>query len=220
MNLPSKWMENAVNQFARLPGIGKKTALRLVLHLLKESNTEVNEFSDAILKLKTEIHFCENCFNIADGENKLCSICNNMRRDHQTICVVESLRDLIAIESTNQYSGEYHVLGGVISPIEGIGPDQLHLDQLIKKANSGKYREIIMALNPTIEGDTTVFYITKKIKATHLKITTIARGISFGGELEYTDEITLARSLTTRRPYENEMKREEESQDSGVRNQD
>lgn len=205
MNLPSKWMENAVNQFARLPGIGKKTALRLVLHLLKESKNEVNEFSDAILKLKTEIHFCENCFNITDGENKLCSICENVRRDHQTICVVETLRDLIAIESTNQYSGEYHVLGGVISPIEGIGPDQLNIEQLIKKANSGNYREMIMALNPTIEGDTTVFYITKKINNPQIKITTIARGISFGGELEYTDEITLARSLTTRRPYEKEI---------------
>lgn len=210
MNLPSKWMENAVNEFSKLPGIGKKTALRLVLHLLKQSEQDARVFADAIVKLKTEIHFCSNCFNISDHANSLCSICSNTRRDHSIICVVETLRDLIAIESTNQFSGEYHVLGGVISPIEGIGPGQLTIDPLVKKANGGKYAELIMALNPTIEGDTTVFYITKKITNPKIKVTTIARGISFGGELEYTDEVTLARSLTTRRPYENFMDNKQE----------
>jgi len=202
-------MEQAVNEFARLPGIGKKTALRLVLHLLKQRDEEVSSFADAMLKLKSEVHFCKNCFNIADSDSELCSICSNPRRDHSIICVVETLRDLIAIESTNQYNGEYHILGGVISPIEGIGPDQLHINELVKKANDGNYKELIMALNPTIEGDTTVFYITKKIANSGLKVTTIARGISFGGELEYTDELTLARSLSTRRPYENYLQQNE-----------
>ncbi len=209
MNLPSKWMENAVNEFAKLPGIGKKTALRLVLHLLKQKHDDVQSFADSLIKLKTEIHFCRNCFNISDQEHQLCSICNNQKRNHAIICVTENLRDLIAIENTNQYNGEYHILGGVISPIEGIGPEQLHLDELINKANSGNYKELIMALNPTIEGDTTIFYLTKKITETNIKITTIARGISFGGELEYTDEITLARSLATRRPFENYMQQNE-----------
>lgn len=202
-------MENAVNEFAKLPGIGKKTALRLVLHLLKQKKEDVAAFSDALNKLKTEIHFCPSCFNITDHENQLCTICADQKRDHGLICVVENLRDLIAIENTNQFNGEYHVLGGVISPIEGVGAEQLHIDELIHKGNSGKYREIIMALNPTIEGDTTIFYITKKIPSPAVKITTIARGISFGGELEYTDEITLARSLATRRPFENYMQQNE-----------
>ncbi len=209
MNLPSKWMEQAVNEFAKLPGIGKKTALRLVLHLLNQKQNDVQQFSESLMQLKTEIRFCKNCYNIADDENALCSICKNPSRDHHTICVIESLRDLIAIENTDQYRGEYHILGGIISPIEGIGPEQLHLDSLIKKVESGQYKEIIMALNPTIEGDTTVFYITKKIGDNQIKITSIARGISFGGELEYTDEVTLGRSLTTRRPYENYMHKSE-----------
>ena len=200
MNLPSRLMENAVNEFAKLPGIGKKTALRLVLHLLKVSNNDVKTFTAAISELKENIHFCTNCNNISD--DTLCSICANPHRDHSVVCVVETLRDLIAIENTNQYTGEYHILGGVISPMEGIGPDELHIASLIEKSRSGHIREIIMALNPTIEGDTTVFYITKKIENPAIKITTIARGISFGGELEYADEITLARSLATRLPYE------------------
>lgn len=208
MNLPSQWMEQAVQAFAKLPGIGKKTALRLVLHLLKQKKEDVEAFSNAILKLKTDIHFCPNCNNISDSANTLCTICSSNKRDHKIICVVESLRDLIAIENTNQFFGEYHILGGVISPMEGIGADQLYMDKLIEKANSGAYTEIIMALNPNIEGDTTIFYITKKITNTSLKITTIARGISFGGELEYTDELTLARSLATRRPFENYMQNE------------
>ncbi len=209
MNLPSQWMEQAVTAFAKLPGIGKKTALRLVLHLLKQRNEEVQDFATAILKLKTDIHFCPNCNNISDHINALCSICNNGKRDHKIICVVESLRDLIAIESTNQFFGEYHIIGGVISPMEGVGPENLYLPKLIEKANSGNYTELIMALNPNIEGDTTIFYITKKITNTQIKITTIARGISFGGELEYTDELTLARSLATRRPFENYMHQNE-----------
>lgn len=209
MNLPSKWMEQAVNEFAKLPGIGKKTALRLVLHLLNQKPEEVKQLSESLLHLKTEIRFCRNCFNIADDQNELCSICKNPKRDHTTICVIESLRELIAIENTNQYTGEYHILGGVISPIEGIGPEQLHLDELIRKTETGKYREVIMALNPTIEGDTTIFYITKKITDKQIRITTIARGISFGSELEYTDEVTLGRSLATRRPFENYMHKNE-----------
>ncbi|HRH54275.1 MAG TPA: recombination mediator RecR [Chitinophagales bacterium] len=209
MNLPSQWMEQAVNAFAKLPGIGKKTALRLVLHLLKQKKEDVDVFASAMLKLKTDIHFCPNCNNISDLAGTLCTICSNNKRDHKIICVIESLRDLIAIESTNQFFGEYHILGGVISPMEGIGPEQLFLEKLIEKANSGNYNEIIMALNPNIEGDTTIFYITKKITNKQIKITTIARGISFGGELEYTDELTLARSLATRRPFENYMQQNE-----------
>lgn len=203
MNLPSQWMEQAVEAFAKLPGVGKKTALRLVLHMMKQPKDQVDAFAAAMVKLKTDIHYCPNCHNISDAPNTWCTICASPRRDHTLICAVESIRDLIAIESTNQYTGEYHILGGVISPIEGIGPEQLFLDDLIAKANSGKYTEIIMALNPTIEGDTTVFYISRKIAASKVKVTSIARGIAFGGELEYTDELTLARSLAMRRPYDN-----------------
>jgi len=201
MNLPSKLMENAVNEFAKLPGIGKKTALRLVLYLLKVNDGDVKSFTLAVNDLKENIRYCSNCYNIAD--DVLCSICSNPRRDHAVVCVVESVRDLIAIENTNQYNGEYHILGGVISPIEGVGPEELHINSLLEKVAKGDIREIIMALNPTIEGDTTVFYMTKKMQNPAVRITTIARGISFGGELEYADEITLARSLATRLPYEN-----------------
>lgn len=208
MNLSSKLMEQAVQEFAKFPGIGKKTALRLVLHLLKQNEDSVQQFIAAVNNLKHGIHFCKNCFNIAD--DVLCSICANPARDNTTICVVENIRDLIAIESTNQYRGKYHVLGGVISPIEGIGPEQLQIESLLKKLNNGNVKETIMALNPTIEGDTTVFYITKKISNPNLRITTIARGISFGGELEYADELTLARSLATRLPYEKMIQQKEE----------
>lgn len=209
MNLPSQWMENAVNEFAKLPGIGKKTALRLVLHMMKQPQDQVAAFGAAMLKLKTDIHYCPKCHNLSDHPGAECSICSGPRRDHHTICVVESIRDLIAIESTNQYHGEYHILGGVISPIEGMGPEQLFIDDLIAKVNSGTCNEVIMALNPTIEGDTTVYYINKKITKQNVRITSIARGISFGGELEYTDELTLARSLATRRPYDNYMQQSE-----------
>lgn len=200
MNLPSKLIEDAVIEFSRLPGIGKKTALRLVLHLLNQTQNDVSKFSEVILNLKNKVKFCENCFNISDSA--ICNICINPNRDQSVVCVVESIRDLIAIESTNQYRGVYHILGGVISPIEGIGPEKLTIEHLLSKIEKGAIKEIIMALNPTIEGDTTVFYITKKISDKQIKITTIARGIAFGNELEFTDEITLARSLATRLPYE------------------
>lgn len=198
MNFPSKLIESAVAQFEKLPGIGKKTALRLVLHLLKQNKDYTQSFSDAILKMRNEITFCKQCHNVSDGE--LCNICANPQRNQQTVCVVESMREVIAFESTGQYQGTYHVLGGVISPIEGIGPGDLHIASLIERAP--KISEIIMALNPTVEGDTTVFFISKKLKDFPLKITTLARGISHGSELEYIDDITLARSLATRTVYE------------------
>jgi recombination protein RecR len=200
MNFPSKLIENAVAQFSSLPGIGKKTALRLVLHLLKQPNEEVKFFSDTIFKMRNEIKFCKECHNISDGE--ICSICNNSHRKHEQICVVENLRDVIAIENTGQFSGVYHVLNGVISPIDGIGPDELNIASLLERVDKQDVKEIIMALNPTMEGDTTIYYISKQLQPRDIKITSIARGIAFGGELEYVDEITLGRSLATRLPYE------------------
>lgn len=200
MQLPSTLLENAVNEFAKLPGVGKKTALRLVLHLLKQQTNEVQHFSDTINRMRKEILFCHRCYNIADAS--ICSICANSRRKQDIICVVENIRDVIAIESTQQYNGIYHVLGGVISPLDGIGPDQLHIDPLIQRVQKEQPQEIIFALNPTIQGDTTIYYIQKKLKDTSIKITTIARGIAFGGELEYADEMTLARSLANRLPVE------------------
>lgn len=204
MNFPSRLIEDAVNEFAQLPGIGRRTALRLVLHLLKEENDTVEKFGTTIVKMRNEIKFCRQCHNISD--NDLCLICEHPKRDGSTICVVEDLRDVIAIENTNQYNGLYHVLGGIISPIDGIGPDDLNVETLLKRAANEEVNEIIMALSPTIEGDTTVFYLSKKIfqlTRPEIKISTIARGIAFGGELEYTDELTLARSIATRIPYEN-----------------
>ncbi len=201
MIFSSSLLENAVNEFAKLPGIGKKTALRLVLHLLKKEVSDVKGFSDVILKMREEIHFCSRCKNIADKE--LCNICANRSRQQHIICVVESIRDVIAIESTQQYNGLYHVLGGIISPLDGIGPDQLEIDSLINRVNEEKTEELVFALSPNIQGDTTIYYISKKLKNTPVKITTIARGISFGGELEYADEMTLARSISNRMPIEN-----------------
>ncbi len=201
MIFSSSLLENAVNEFAKLPGIGKKTALRLVLHLLKKEVSDVKGFSDVILKMREEIHFCSRCKNIADKE--LCNICANRSRQQHIICVVESIRDVIAIESTQQYNGIYHVLGGIISPLDGIGPDQLEIDSLLKRVNEEKTEELVFALSPNIQGDTTIYYISKKLKNTPVKITTIARGISFGGELEYADEMTLARSISNRMPIEN-----------------
>lgn len=201
MNFPSKLIEQAVAEFEKLPGIGKKTALRLVLYLMKQSKENVHVFTAAIEKMRNEIRQCNICHNISDHE--ICSICSNHKRDASVVCVVESMRDVIAIESTNQYHGRYHVLGGVISPMEGIGPDVLKIESLIERCKSNEIKEVIMALNPTIEGDTTIFYISKKLQDLPVKITSIARGISFGGELEYTDDVTLARSIVTRRPYEN-----------------
>ncbi|HEY8690018.1 MAG TPA: recombination mediator RecR [Chitinophagaceae bacterium] len=201
MIFSSSLLENAVNEFARLPGIGKKTALRLVLHLIKKDISEVKNFSETIQKMREEIKFCSRCHNIADKD--LCNICANNLRRQDMICVVENIRDVIAIESTQQYNGLYHVLGGIISPLDGIGPDQLQIDTLINRVKHEECEEIIFALSPNIQGDTTIYYIGKKLKDITLKITTIARGIAFGGELEYADEMTLARSISNRMPVEN-----------------
>jgi recombination protein RecR len=203
MQFSSSLLENAVNEFAKLPGIGKKTALRLVLHLLRQNNNDVTQFSEVIARMRQEIKFCQRCFNVADAD--ICSICANSMRKQQMICVVENIRDVIAIESTQQYNGTYHVLGGVISPLDGIGPDQLNIESLVHRVQKETTEEVIFALNPTIQGDTTIYYIQKKIAADHaanLRFTTIARGIAFGGELEYADEMTLARSLQNRLPVE------------------
>lgn len=201
MQFSSSLLENAVSEFAKLPGIGKKTALRLVLHLLKQDTKEVNQFSEIIARMRSEIKFCQRCFNVADGD--ICSICANSSRKQEVICVVETIRDVIAIESTQQFNGIYHILGGVISPLDGIGPDQLNIDSLSSRVEKEQTEEIIFALNPNIQGDTTIYYIQKKIKPAGIRITTIARGIAFGGELEYADEMTLARSLQNRLPVEN-----------------
>jgi recombination protein RecR len=203
MQFSSSLLENAVNEFARLPGIGKKTALRLVLHLLKQDSDDVSQFSEIIAKMRSEIKFCQRCFNVADGD--ICSICANSMRKQEIICVVENIRDVIAIESTQQYNGTYHVLNGVISPLDGVGPDQLNIESLANRVQKEKTEELIFALNPTIQGDTTIYYIQKKLSALveqNIRITTIARGIAFGGELEYADEMTLARSLQNRLPVE------------------
>lgn len=201
MNFSSKLLEEAVAEFAKLPGVGQKTALRLVLHLLNRDVAEVQKFSTAITKLRTEIQFCETCHNISD--QKICEICVSPRRDHTTICVVEDTRDVMAIENTNQYNGVYHVLGGLISPMDGIGPGDLQVDTLVERLKDGSVKEIIFALSATMEGDTTIFYLHKRLKQFNINISTIARGIAFGGELEYVDEITLGRSIVTRVPYEN-----------------
>ena len=200
MQLPSALLEQAVAEFSKLPGIGKKTALRLVLHLLKQDPDKVRAFAESMVHMRTDTHFCQRCFNICDS--LLCSICSNPMRKQEMICVVESIRDVIAIESTQQYSGTYHVLGGIISPLDGVGPDQLYIDQLIERTRTGDIKEIIFALNPTIQGDTTIYYIQKKLQPSEIRFTTIARGISFGGELEYADEMTLARSLQHRMPVD------------------
>ncbi len=196
----SKLLENAVNAFGALPGIGKKSALRLVLHLLKEDLNESRLLADAITNLREQIKFCQKCHHITD--ETLCSICANPARNKKQICVVETIREVLAFENTQQYNGAYHVLGGVISPIDGIGPDSLNIPDLLKRIGEDQVEEIIMALNPTTEGDTTIFYLSKLLKDSPVKITSIARGVSFGGELEYVDDLTLARSLATRLPYE------------------
>ena len=200
MQISSSLLENAVNEFSRLPGIGKKTALRLVLHLIKQNPDEVQRFSEAINKMKKEVVFCTVCHNISDSV--ICNICSNPSRKKETICVVENIRDVIAIESTQQFSGLYHVLGGIISPLDGIGPEQLNIETLVNRVQQGDIKEIIFALSPNIQGDTTIYYIQKKLQACSVTITTIARGISFGGELEYADELTLGRSLQNRMPVE------------------
>jgi recombination protein RecR len=204
MQLSSGLLESAVNEFAKLPGIGKKTALRLVLHLLKQDENEVKHFSETIAQMRTGIKFCRKCFNISDTD--ICAICNNPMRNKRMICVVENIRDVIAIESTGQFSGMYHVLGGVISPLDGVGPDNLTIDALVKRVENEATEELIFALNPNIQGDTTIYYIHKKIQHLPCKITTIARGIAFGGELEFADELTLGRSLANRLPVESYVK--------------
>lgn len=200
MIFSSALLENAVNEFAKLPGIGKKTALRLVLHLIRQEKESVIHFSESVAKLRTEIKFCTRCHNISDKD--LCNICSNKLRNQNLLCVVESIRDVIAIESTQQFNGAYHVLGGVISPLDGVGPDQLNIDSLILRIEEDKTEELLFALNPNIQGDTTIYYIGRKLKHLPLKITTIARGIAFGGELEFADELTLAKSISNRIPVE------------------
>ncbi|MEI6576115.1 MAG: recombination mediator RecR [Bacteroidota bacterium] len=196
----SKLLEDAVNELSRLPGIGKKTALRLALHLLKESESEVVNLGKSLLSMRTEIKYCESCHNISDTD--LCTICSDPKREGQTVCVVQDIRDVIAIENTHQYKGLYHILGGVISPMEGISPDDLNIKSLTRKIELGIVKEIIMALPATMEGDTTNFFIYKKVKDFGLVISTIARGVSVGDELEYADEVTLGRSILNRMPYQ------------------
>ena len=200
MQFSSALLESAVSEFAKLPGIGKKTALRLVLHLLKADAGNVQGFGETLIRMRQEIKFCQRCHNVADGD--ICSICANSLRKQELICVVETLREVIAIESTQQYSGTYHVLGGIISPLDGVGPDQLNVESLVSRVRKEHTQELIFALNPTIQGDTTIYYIQKKLQDTPVRITTIARGIAFGGELEYADEMTLARSIMNRLPVE------------------
>lgn len=205
MNFSSKLLEKAVDEMSQLPGIGKRTALRLVLHLLNRPKTQTEQLTESLLQLVNHIKFCASCHNISDSE--ICEICANPRRDSQIICVVEDIRDVMAIENTSQFNGLYHVLGGKISPMEGIGPQHLKIDSLVEKIKSGQVKELIFALSSTIEGDTTNFYIFKKIQTYEIKITTIARGISVGDELEYADEVTLGRSILHRIPFENSLKR-------------
>ena len=201
MVFSSQLIEKAVEAFSKLPGIGKKTALRMVLHLLKEDENVVMHFSEAITRMKKEVCFCPDCNNISDAG--LCGICNNQLRNRRLICVVENIRDVISIESTGQFNGLYHVLGGLLSPLDGIGPDQLFLAQLRDRVTHLGAEEVIMAISPTIEGDTTLYYMTKMLKGIDVHISGIARGVSFGGELEYTDEFTLSRALAKRLPIEN-----------------
>lgn len=199
-NYPSRLLEVAVNEFSRFPGVGRKTALRMALHLLRQEPNDIENFGKTILRLKEEIKYCRICHNISDSE--VCEICADKRREGSVICVVENIRDVMSIENTNQYHGVYHVLGGIISPMDGIGPSDLNIGSLEEKVNSGTVEEIILALSTTMEGDTTNFYLFRKFNKYPVKITTIARGISIGDELEYADEITLGRSILNRTPFE------------------
>jgi recombination protein RecR len=200
MQFSSALLENAVAEFAKLPGIGKKTALRMVLHLLKQEPEKTELFTETIARMRRNIRFCGRCHNVADGD--LCAICSNTMRKQHLICVVENIRDVIAIESTQQFNGTYHVLGGVISPLDGIGPEQLFIETLVNRVAQEQTEELVFALNPNIQGDTTIYYIQKQLQGKAVKFTTIARGIAFGGELEYADELTLGRSLQNRMPVE------------------
>ena len=204
MEFSSKLLENAVYEMSQLPGIGRRTALRLVLHLLKQSPDQSHRLSEAILAVRDQIRFCSNCHNISDTE--LCEICSNPKRDDGIVCVVEDIRDVLAIENTGQFQGYYHVLGGKISPIEGVGPQDLNIETLVKKAKSGEIRELIFALSSTMEGDTTNFYIYRQLDGLDIKMSTIARGVAVGDELEFADEVTLGRSIINRIPFENSLK--------------
>ncbi len=200
MNFSSKLLENAVMEFGKLPGIGQKTALRLVLHLLAKEQDEVDLFGNTLIKLKKDIKRCNVCANISDDE--VCDICASMKREKEIVCVVEDTRDVMAIENTSQYFGVYHVLGGLISPMDGVGPSDLNIEKLVDRVKTMEIKEVILALSANMEGDTTLFYLHKKLKDFNIPITTIARGIAFGGELEYADEVTLGRSIVTRVPYD------------------
>jgi recombination protein RecR len=204
MEFSSKLLEKAVNEMAQLPGIGKRTALRLVLHLLKQPVEQTQYLSQALTTMREEVKFCKNCHNISDVE--ICEICSNTSRNHKIICIVEDIRDVMAIENTNQFKGIYHVLGGKISPIDGVGPSQLNITTLVDKVQTGTVEEIIFALSSTMEGDTTNFYLYKQLKNFEIKTSTIARGIAVGDELEYADEVTLGRSIVQRVPFENSLK--------------
>jgi len=199
MNFPSKLIENAVEELAKLPGIGRKTALRLALHLLKEESEDTFSLAESLVKMRTDVKHCKQCHNISDTE--ICSICANPLRDKSVLCVVSDIRDVIAIENTSQYKGLYHVLGGVISPLEGVGPSDLQIESLLERLPRSEVKELLLAISPTMEGDTTAFYLTRKLRDQNLRITTIARGVPVGGELEYTDEITLGRSIVERTAY-------------------
>ena len=198
---PSLLLEKAVNEFSQLPGIGRKTALRLVLHLLRQSTTQVDDFSNAMVEMKHNIKHCKVCHNISDTD--VCPICSDARRDTTVVCVVENIQDVMAIENTQQFNGLYHVLGGIITPMDGIGPNDLEIESLVERVRSGEIKEIILALASTMEGDTTNFYISRKLKEFDVKLSVIARGISVGDELEYTDEVTLGRSIINRTPFDN-----------------
>ena len=206
MNQPysSALLENAVNEFAKLPGIGRKTALRLVLHLLRQEELSVENFGNAIIKLRKEIKYCHVCHNISDSDT--CSLCSDPNRDDSIICVVENIKEVMVIENTHQFKGRYHVLGGVISPMDGIGPSDLEIDSLVKRVSEGGIQEIILALSATMEGDTTNFDIFRKLAPHNIKISILARGVSVGDELEYTDEITLGRSIINRMPFNETFK--------------
>jgi len=193
---PSVLLEEAVNEFSKLPGIGKKTALRLVLHLLRQSEDQVTSFGNAVIRLKQEVHYCSCCHNVSDSD--MCNICADDRRDHRLVCVVENVREVMAVENTGQYMGVYHVLGGLISPMDGVGPSDLEIESLLGRVRNKEVDEVLLALSATMEGDTTAFYLYRKLSGFDIKITTIARGIAVGDELEYADEVTLGRSIVNR----------------------
>jgi recombination protein RecR len=204
-NFSSKLVENVVNEFSKLPGIGRKTALRLALHLLKEEKSEVELLANGLLKMKDEVIFCKVCHNISDTD--ICNICANPRRDPTLICVVEDIRDVMAIENTSQFNGLYHVLGGIISPMDGVGPNDITIKQLVERIKTGAVNEVILALSATIEGDTTNFYIFRQLKDFDISVSAIARGVAVGDELEYADEVTLGRSIINRLPFENSIRK-------------